>query len=90
LRALEAALPDGAWPVLAVGNHDRSRLASRLGRAQARIAAMLLLTLRGTPVSLYGDQLGMIDQPVPRGRQRDDFGFADGGVSHDPARTPML
>jgi alpha-glucosidase len=90
LRDLEAALPEEAWPVLALGNHDRSRLASRIGRAQARVAAMLLLTLRGTPVLLYGDELGMVDQPVPRERQRDLFGLVnDGGVSHDPARTPM-
>ena len=89
MRSLEAALPAGAWPVLALSNHDRSRLASRIGRRQARVAAMLLLTLRGTPVSLYGDELGMVDQPVARDRQRDHFGFADGGVSHDPARTPM-
>jgi alpha-glucosidase len=90
IRDLEASLPDEAWPVLALGNHDRSRLASRIGRAQARVAAMLLLTLRGTPVLLYGDELGMVDQPVPRERQRDRFGLLyDGGVSHDPARTPM-
>jgi alpha-glucosidase len=90
VRELEAALPRGAWPVLALGNHDRSRLATRIGRAQARVAAMLLLTLRGTPVCLYADELGMVDVPVPRDRQRDHFGFTDGGVSHDPARTPML
>jgi alpha-glucosidase len=89
VRSLEAALPDGAWPVLALGNHDRSRLATRIGRDRARVAAMLLLTLRGTPVFLYADELGMVDQPVPRERQRDHFGFTDGGVSHDPARTPM-
>jgi alpha-glucosidase len=89
VHELEAALPDGAWPVLALGNHDRSRLASRIGRAQARVAAMLLLTLRGTPVWLYGDELGMVDVPVPRERQRDHFGLTSGGVSHDPARTPM-
>jgi alpha-glucosidase len=90
IRSLEASLPDEAWPVLALGNHDRSRLASRIGRPQARVAAMLLLTLRGTPVLLYGDEIGMTDQPVPRERQRDLFGLAlDDGVSHDPARTPM-
>jgi alpha-glucosidase len=89
VRGLEAALPPGAWPVLALSNHDRSRLASRIGRAQARVAAMLLLTLRGTPVSLYGDELGLVDQPVPRERQRDRFGMTDGGISRDPARTPM-
>jgi alpha-glucosidase len=86
---LEGALPDGAWPILALGNHDRPRLASRLGRPQARVAAMLLLTLRGTPTVLYGDELGMVDQPVPVDRRRDWFGHADGGVSRDPTRTPM-
>ncbi|MDB5648812.1 MAG: alpha amylase catalytic region, partial [Hyphomicrobiales bacterium] len=41
----EGAIPDGGWPNWVLGNHDRSRVASRLGPAQARIAAMLLLTL---------------------------------------------
>jgi alpha-glucosidase len=86
---LEGALPDGAWPILALGNHDRPRLATRLGRPQARVAAMLLLTLRGTPTLLYGDELGMVDQDVPVERQRDWFGLGLGGVSRDPTRTPM-
>jgi alpha-glucosidase len=90
MRDLEHHLPDGAWPVLALDNHDRSRLATRLGRAQARLAGMLLLTWRGTPVLLYGDELGLADQEVPRERQRDTFGLLlEDGVSHDPARTPM-
>jgi alpha-glucosidase len=86
---LEGALPDGAWPILALGNHDRPRLATRLGRPQARVAAMLLLTLRGTPTLLYGDELALVDQDVPADRQRDHFGLTDGGVSRDPTRTPM-
>ena len=49
VEAYEAALPDGAWPNWVLGNHDQSRVATRLGAAQARVAAMLLLTLRGTP-----------------------------------------
>jgi alpha-glucosidase len=90
IRDLEHHLPDGAWPVLALGNHDRSRLATRIGREHARLAAMLLLTWRGTPVLLYGDELGLMDQDVPRERQRDTFGLLlEDGVSHDPARTPM-
>jgi alpha-glucosidase len=88
IKCLESALPAGAWPILALGNHDRRRLASRTGRAQARVAAMLLLTLRGSPTILYGDELGVTDQVVPRERQRDTFGLS-GGVSHDPTRTPM-
>jgi alpha-glucosidase len=86
--SLEGSLPPGEWPILAFSNHDRRRLATRLGSAQARVAAVLLLTLRGTPVLLYGDELGMRDQDVPRERQRDQFGLV-GGVTHDPARTPM-
>jgi alpha-glucosidase len=75
----EAALPPGAWPNWVLGNHDRGRIASRVGPAQARVAAMLLLTLRGTPTLYYGDEIGMTDVPV----HRDD---PDG---RDPERTPM-
>lgn len=85
---LEAAVPHGAWPILALGNHDRNRLASRLGRPQARVAAVLLLTLRGSPTILYGDELGLVDQQVSLERARDHFALA-GGVSHDGTRTPM-
>ena len=42
-----------------LGNHDRPRIAARIGLAQARIAAMLLLTLRGTPTIYYGDEIGL-------------------------------
>ena len=55
----EAALPPGGWPNWVLGNHDRSRLASRIGRAQARVAAMLLLTLRGTPTIYQGEEIGI-------------------------------
>ncbi|MGI8779459.1 MAG: DUF3459 domain-containing protein [Solirubrobacteraceae bacterium] len=89
MEALEAALPADAWPIFALGNHDRPRLASRLGLTRARVAAMLMLTLRGTPTLLYADELGMLDQAVAPERQRDYFGLTAGGVSRDPSRTPM-
>ncbi|MBA2465229.1 MAG: alpha-amylase [Nocardioidaceae bacterium] len=89
LENLYAALPAGGWPVLALGNHDRVRLATRLGPAQARVAAVLLLTLAVSPCLLYGDELGLVDQPVPFERQRDYFARAAGGVTRDPTRTPM-
>lgn len=83
----EAVLSPGAWPVYALGNHDLPRLASRYGQNgngldRARLAAMLLLTLRGTPLVYYGDEIGMTDVPVPPGMARDPDG-------RDPARTPM-
>ena len=68
-----AVLPPGAWPNWVLGNHDTPRVASRLGPAQARVAAMLLLTLPGTPVLYYGDEIGMTDVPVaPRPGQGPD------------------
>jgi alpha-glucosidase len=81
IERYEAALPDGAWPNWVLGNHDRPRVAGRVGAAQARVAAMLLLTLRGTPIIYYGDELGMTDVRIDR--------MADPGMARDPARTPM-
>ncbi|MEE6165598.1 MULTISPECIES: alpha-amylase family glycosyl hydrolase [unclassified Mycolicibacterium] len=89
LEALYAAVPAGGWPILALGNHDRPRLADRIGPAQLRSAATLLMTLRGTPIVFYGDELGLHNQDVPPERQRDYFGLTDRGVSRDPIRTPM-
>lgn len=89
LAGLYAALPEDAWPIVALGNHDRVRLATRLGGPQARVAAVLLLTLAATPCLLYADELGLTDQPVPVERQRDYFARTHGGVSRDPSRTPM-
>ncbi|HEX3647488.1 MAG TPA: alpha-amylase family glycosyl hydrolase [Pseudonocardiaceae bacterium] len=85
----EAALPAGAWPNWVLGNHDRSRVATRLGLAQARVAAMLLLTLRGTPIVYYGDEIGMTDVPVAD--EQDPFAtLVPGiGVGRDPERAPM-
>ena len=85
----EAALPPGAWPNWVLGNHDRSRVATRLGPAQARVAAVLLLTLRGTPTLYYGDELGMGDVPIPPERVRDPLEARVPGQGRDPQRTPM-
>src|SRR4029453_5122441 len=60
-----AALPAGGWPNWVLGNPDTARVASRLGPAQARVAAMLLLTLPGTPILYQGDELGLTDVPIP-------------------------
>jgi alpha-glucosidase len=88
IRTYEGLLPAGAWPNWVLGNHDRPRIASRVGAAQARVAAVLLLTLRGTPTIYYGDELAMADVAVPPADQRDPQGLR-GGDSRDPGRTPM-
>ncbi|MBV8912040.1 MAG: DUF3459 domain-containing protein [Acetobacteraceae bacterium] len=87
----EAALPTAAWPNWVLGNHDRPRVATRLGPAQARVAAMLLLTLRGTPTIYMGEELGMVDTPIPADAVRDpaELRQPGKGLGRDPERTPF-
>jgi alpha-glucosidase len=87
----EGKLPRGAWPNWVLGNHDRSRIASRVGAAQARVAAVLLCTLRGTPTLYYGDELGMLDVPIAPHEVQDPYekNVPGLGLGRDPARTPM-
>jgi alpha-glucosidase len=86
---LEAVLPPGAWPNYVLGNHDEPRLASHLGKEAARMAAMLLLTLRGTPTLYYGDEIGMLDVSIPVEKEQDPWGKRVPGLGRDPQRTPM-
>ena len=88
IRGYEAALPPGGWPNWVLGNHDQRRIASRIGARQARVAAMLLLTLRGTPTLYYGDEIGMADVPVPHELAQDPWERNEPGHGRDPARTP--
>jgi alpha-glucosidase len=88
----EAALPPGGWPNWVLGNHDKSRVATRLGGIpQARMAAMLLLTLRGTPTIYNGEEIGMVDGIINPSDVRDPWEKnAPGlGLGRDPCRTPM-
>ena len=78
----EAMLPAASWPDYTLSNHDRSRAISRYGEARARVAAMMMLTLRGTPFLYYGEEIGMTDVAIPPDRVVD----VDG---RDPERTPM-
>jgi alpha-glucosidase len=85
----EKGLPAGAWPNWVLGNHDVSRIATRIGREQARLAQMLLLTLRGTPTCYYGDELGMLNGYVPPELLYDPAGKDNPEHSRDYGRTPM-
>ncbi|MFT2008247.1 alpha-amylase family glycosyl hydrolase [Pontibacter sp. 13R65] len=87
----EGALPNAGWPNWVMGNHDQSRMASKLGEAQARVAAMLLLTLRGTPTLYYGDEIGLQDVKIPKDEVQDPQGklMPDKDLSRDPYRSPM-
>jgi alpha-glucosidase len=91
IKEYEAALPAGAWPNWVLGNHDQPRIASRIGSAQARTAAMLLLTLRGTPMMYYGEEIGMTDVAIPEAEVQDpaEKNEPGKGMGRDPYRTPM-
>jgi alpha-glucosidase len=86
---IDAAVPAGAWPNWVLGNHDQSRIASHVGAAQARVAMLLLLTLRGTPTLYYGDELGMTNGAIPPESVRDPWELQVPGLGRDPQRTPM-
>jgi alpha-glucosidase len=94
-----ALLPEGAWPVFTLSNHDLPRHAWRYrGRdaaeteGRAKVAAALLLTLRGTPFLYYGEEIAMTCVRIPRARLRDPVGIKTwplGFLGRDTERTPM-
>jgi alpha-glucosidase len=93
IERYEERLPQNAWPNWVLGNHDRERLASpdRVGGRRARLAQMLLLTLRGTPTMYYGDEIGMLPGDIAPEQYQDPAALNEPGVAHnrDRERTPM-
>lgn len=91
VERMEAALPANAWPNYVLGSHDMPRLASRYGsNLRARLAAMLLLTLRGTPTLYNGDEIGMVNGEITEEEVVDPQGKVLGlAYSRDVCRTPM-
>ncbi len=99
IQQWDRAVPPGGWPTQVLSNHDNSRHYSRYSRGvdaetaarRARAAALLLLTLRGTPYLYYGEEVGMRDVRLRYRELRDPYTrrywpFLRG---RDPARTPM-
>ena len=91
IETYEAALPPHGWPNWVLGNHDKPRLKTRLGAGQARVAAMLLLTLRGTPTLYYGDEIGMEAVSIAPDMVQDPWekNMPGLGLGRDPSRAPM-
>ncbi len=91
IEEYEGLLPENGWPNWVLSNHDRPRIAARAGEDQAGVAAMLLLTLRGTPTLYYGDELGIADVTIPPDRVQDCWAHQEPEASfnRDKARTPM-
>ncbi len=83
----EAVIPDGAWPTWTGSNHDAGRFPTRWCGSddrKIRAALVMLLTLRGTPILYYGDEIGMPEVAVARDRIRDPVGVR--GWPDDPGR----
>ena len=89
VRDYAAAIPPHGWPNWTLGNHDMRRLTERARSGQERVAAMLVLTLRGTPIIYYGDEIGMHNVPVSPAQAEDPQGKVQPHRSRDVARTPM-
>jgi alpha-glucosidase len=95
IERFESEVPPEGWPDVVLSNHDVPRHATRydhpaLGDARARTAALVLLTLRGTPFLYQGEEIGMRNTEVPVERMRDPIARTlHPRLSRDGARTPM-
>ena len=85
------------WPVYVIGNHDIERSYNRYGDGKhndeiAKLMAGLYLTLRGTPIMYYGEEIGMQNNdPKSRAAVKDPIGrrgWPD-EKGRDGERTPM-
>jgi len=94
----ETVTPAGAWPAYFLDNHDIPRHLSRWiecslcvdTEAIAKAAATILLTIRGTPLLYYGQELGMVDRTnIPEDELRDNIMSDPDEPSRDGSRTPM-
>jgi len=94
VEEMESLLPVGAQPTYVLSSHDAPRHRSRFdhptdGAMRARTAALMLLTLRGTPFLYYGEEIGMRDGDIAAEQIHDPVGKRFPGLGRDPERTPM-
>ena len=87
----------GGWPVFVISNHDIERSYNRYGDGThndqiAKLMGALYLTLRGTPIMYYGEELGMENNnPKSRDEVKDPIGKIGWPLEkgRDGERTPM-
>ena len=95
IAKFESLCPAEGWPTWTLSNHDVPRHATRydhpeLGDMRARVAALLLLTLRGTPFLYYGEEIGMRNVPVAVDRMQDPLARTlHPKLCRDGERSPM-
>jgi alpha-glucosidase len=96
-RQIAAVDTAGGWPVFVISNHDMVRSYNRYGDgvhndAIAKLMASLYLTLRGSPIMYYGEELGMENNDPKRKEDvKDPQGITGwpGEIGRDGERTPM-
>ena len=96
-RQIAAADTAGGWPTWVISNHDIERSYNRYGDGAhnddiAKLMAALYLTLRGTPIMYYGEELGMENNDPKRKEDVQDPKGRTGWPSdkgRDGERTPM-
>jgi alpha-glucosidase len=96
-RAQIAGVNSAGWPVYVLSNHDIVRAYVRYGDgvhndAIAKLMAGLYLTLRGTPIMYYGEEIGMTNNdPKRREDVKDPIGRLGWPKEkgRDGERTPM-
>lgn len=91
---IEGLFPDHAWPCWTGSNHDAGRFPSRWAQGderKARLALVMLLTLRGTPVLYAGDEIGQPNTELGEDDLLDPVGkhFWPAYAGRDPGRTPV-
>jgi alpha-glucosidase len=94
VMGVEERLHETSWPVYTGSNHDAGRFATRWAGDdpdRARVAAMMLLTLRGTPFLYAGDEIGLPDVSIDPESALDPVARRTGDPdrNRDPCRTPM-
>lgn len=96
IKDFESALGDKNWPNYTLSNHDFPRHITRYEKGKdtmlrARLAACMMLTLRGTPFLYYGEEIGMKRQKVPFRQIQDPVGkkYWPFHPGRDPERIPM-
>jgi alpha-glucosidase len=90
------SLPNGAWPNFTLSNHDQPRHHYRYrdginSSARAKVAAAMLLTLKGTPFIYYGEEIGMTCEKISKKDLQDPVGIKGWPFikGRDAERTPM-
>lgn len=103
IQKYEQEYPAPYTPVIVFGNHDQKRIISKVSDQPqiAKLLALLQFTLRGVPVTYYGEEIGMAEVMIPAKHAKDPVGqrykwvpqfladILNIYVNRDGCRTPM-